>query len=144
MENERRALLIGGVGLAKGRVREASPIMVEICNELEPILREGCFTRNAPFQTVSLILRFGTRRRLIPEYRPVDKSHDELPVSVELEMQALKEMNRDQLKREFMVATLEALIHAGHKFKLPTEKLEHSLREYQVVDPCKRRPDDDF
>lgn len=129
MENERRALLIGGVGLVKGRVRDAGPVMVEICNELEPILREGCFTRNTPFQTVSLILRFGTRRCLTPEYRPVDKSHDELPVSVELEMQAIKEMNHDELKREFMVATLEALIHVGHKFKLPTERLERSLRE---------------
>jgi hypothetical protein len=129
MESERRMLLIGGAGLVKGRVRDAGPIMVEICNELEPVLREGYFTRSAPFQTVSLILRFGTRRCLIPEYRPVDKSHNELPLSVELEMQTLREMNRDELKHEFMVATLESLIHAGNKFMLPTAMLERSLNE---------------
>lgn len=129
MQNERRTLLIGGVGSVKGRVRDAGPVMVEICNELEPMLREECFTRNAPFQTISLILRFGTQRFVTPEYRPIDKSHDELPMSVELAMQALKEMNRDELRREFMVATLEALIHAGHKFELPTEALERSLGE---------------
>ena len=129
MENKQRVLLVGGVSLVKGRVRDAGPVMVEICNELEPILREECFTRNASFQTISLILRFGTRRCLSPEYRPINKSHDELPISVELEMQAIKEMTRDELKREFMVAVLEALIHVGHKFKLATETLERSLRK---------------
>jgi hypothetical protein len=144
VENKRRTLLIGGVALVKGRVPNAGPVMVEICDELEPVLCEGCYTRNAPFETVSLILRFGTRRCFIPEYRPVDKSHKELPVSVELEMEALRRMNPAELKREFTVATLEALIHAGHKFNLPTEMLEQSLRELPSVDPCERRRNDDF
>ena len=129
MEDERRILLIGGVGLVKGRVRDAGPIMVEICNELEPALREACFTRDAPFRTISLILRFGHKRCLVPEYDPVDDVHSELPVVVELEMRALRQMTRDDLKREFLIATLEALVHAARNFNLPTEMCERTLRE---------------
>lgn len=133
MDKERRILLIGGVGLVKGRVRDAGVVMVQICDELEPILRDLCFTRNAPFRTVSLILRFGTQRGINPECQPIDKSHDELPMTLELEMQSLKEMNRDELKNEFMVATLEALIIAGQKYGLPTDVLERSLRELSSI-----------
>lgn len=129
MDNQRKAVLIGGVGLVKGRVRNAGAVMVEICDELEPILRDGYYCQRAPFQTVSLIIRFGSRQNLDPEYQPIDNIHSELPMSVELEMEVLKTMDRDQLKRLFLVATLKALIHAGHEFDLPTERLESVLKE---------------
>jgi hypothetical protein len=56
-----RILLIGGVSLVKGRVREAGPAMREICDELEPLLQDIDFVVNAPFNTISMIIRFGKK-----------------------------------------------------------------------------------
>jgi hypothetical protein len=49
MVNE-RILLIGGVALVRGRVRDAGPVMVEICKGLEPLLRESGYVYSAPFE----------------------------------------------------------------------------------------------
>ena len=56
---KKRTLLIGGVFLIPGRLKLASPLMVEICDEFEPELLQHEYVRDAPFDTVSLILRFG-------------------------------------------------------------------------------------
>ena len=126
MQNE-RVLLIGGVGLVRGRVRDSGPVMVEICDELEPLLRESGYSDSAPFRTVSLVLRFGNEKNLEPEYGPVDKKHSELPVSVELEMGTLRRMSREAVKREFLTATLSILIDVARRYDLPKEDMERIL-----------------
>ena len=127
MQSE-RLLLIGGVGLVRGRVRDAGPVMVEICDELEPVLRGGGYSEQAPFRTVSLILKFGTKKSLIPEYGSLDKKHCELPVSVELEMRALRRMPREDVKKEFLIATLSVLVDVAQRYGLPCETLAEELK----------------
>ncbi len=126
MVNE-RILLIGGVGLVRGRVRDAGPVMVEICNELEPLLRESGYSDSAPFKTVSLILRFGAQSKLDPEYGALDRRHSELPVSVELEMGKLRRMGREDVKREFLLATLSVLVDVAQRYGLPQDGLPDRL-----------------
>lgn len=123
MASDKRILLIGGVSLVKGRIRDAGLAMVDVCDALEPLLREIDFNRSTPFTSVSLVLRFGSQRCLIPEYRSIDVAHAELPVSVELDMKTLQRMTRDELTREFTVATIEALVHVGGRFGIPPEKI---------------------
>ena len=130
MQNE-RILLIGGVGLVRGRVRDSGPVMVEICDELEPLLRECGYSKSAPFKTVSLILRFGTQRKLEPEYGPLDRRHSELPVSVELEMGKLRRMSREEVKRDFMIATLAILVDVAQRYGLPQDALAHRLTQIE-------------
>ena len=119
-----KQLLIGGVGLVRGRVRDAGPVMVEICDELEPHLNEIGFTDSAPFRTVSLILRFGEKEDLSPEYSRIDRRHQELPVAVELPMEVLRKAKRDELKQLFRAATMATLIDVGRKYDLPVTDLE--------------------
>jgi hypothetical protein len=103
--------------------------MVEICDEIEPVLRTIHYCGSAPFQTVSLILRFGAKRSLDPQYGQLDRKHGELPVSVEFGMDALRLMSRQQVKREFMIATLRALIDIGLRYGLPHQPLADILAE---------------
>ena len=113
--------------MVRGRVRDSGPVMVEICDELEPLLRESGYSDSAPFRTVSLVLRFGNEKNLEPEYGPIDRKHSELAVSVELEMGTLRRMSREAVRREFLTATLSVLVDVGRRYGLPHEILERVL-----------------
>jgi hypothetical protein len=124
---DNRTLLIGGVGLIRGRVRDAGAIMVEICDELEPLLRSIGYTDQAPFKTVSLVLRFGNKTQIEPEYGHLDIKHSEMPVSIELEMSKLQSKKRDEIKRDFMIATLSVLIAVARSYGLREDALADRL-----------------
>lgn len=108
----------------KGRVREAGLTMKEICDELEPMLNEIGFTDNAPFRTVSLIIRFGEKTNLTPDYEPISKRHSELPVAVEMELSGLRTASREVVKSAFVKATIDVLIDVAQKYNLPCQPLE--------------------
>ena len=121
---EQRILLIGGVSLVKGRVKEAGLAMQEICNDLEPLLKEIGFVDNAPFKTISLIIRFGENTNLTPEYEAVNKRHSELPVAVEVELAGLRTADKDTVKSAFTNATIDVLLDVALKYNLPASPLE--------------------
>jgi len=121
---EQRVLLIGGVSLIKGRVREAGLAMKEICDELEPFLNEIGFVDDAPFKTVSLIVRFGEKTDLTPDYDPINKRHSELPVAVEMELAGLRTASKEVVKNAFVTATIDVLIDVAKKYGLPDRQLE--------------------
>jgi hypothetical protein len=121
---EQRILLIGGVSLIKGRVKQAGPVMKEICDEVEPILKEIGFVDDAPFKTVSLIIRFGEKVDLTPDYGPIDKRHKELPVAVEMELASLRVASSDVVKKALLKATVDVLIDVAKKYDLSSKSLE--------------------
>lgn len=122
--SDQRILLIGGVSLVKGRVREAGPAMQEICNELEPLLNEIGFVDNAPFKTVSMIIRFGETTELTPSYDSINKRHSELPVAIEMELAELRLASKDVVKSAFAKATIDVLFDVAKRYDLPSEQLE--------------------
>lgn len=122
--SEQRILLIGGVSLVKGRVREAGLVMQKICNELEPFLKEIGFVDNAPFKTVSMIIRFGEKTNLNPEYEPINKRHSELPVSVEFKLSSLCTASKEAVKNAFVKATIDVLADVAHRYNLPADQLK--------------------
>lgn len=121
---EQRVLLIGGVSLVKGRVKEAGPVMREICDELEPMLNNMGFLDNAPFKTISMIIRFGERNNLTPQYDPINKRHSELPVAVELELASLRTASKEVVKSAFVTATIDVLLDVSEKYGLPNASLK--------------------
>lgn len=110
--------------MIKGRVKEAGIAMQEICYELEPLLKEVGFVDNAPFKTVSMIIRFGEKTDLTPDYDPINKRHSELPVAVEMELAGLRMASKDVVKSAFVKATIDVLIDVAKKYDLPFEALE--------------------
>lgn len=122
--DEKRRLLIGGVYQKPGRLKPASPLMVEICDEFEPHLRENKYVDSAPFETVSLIYRFGEEDAFDPEIGNVNKTHSELPVAITFDLERLKGMDRQQLRDEFRLATIEVLCDVAANYDLPFEFLD--------------------
>lgn len=66
-------VMLGGVGLIKGSIREAGPAMVEITTELNPYLVEDGFLADAPFKLLHGIVRFGTKLDPHSQIGPVDQ-----------------------------------------------------------------------
>jgi hypothetical protein len=115
---EKRHILIGAVGLLKGNVREDSKVMTNICDEFEPFFLSDNLLESAPFDTISLIIRYGYRKK-DPEIGKINKRYCELEVAVEVPMEKVRKLKYDDLYKYFREVTLDALITVAKKFNLP-------------------------
>jgi hypothetical protein len=114
-------LLLGGVALIKGRVKEAGMAMKHVRETLDPKLTAMHFTENAQFKTVHLIIRFGEQTDLKPSYQAINKREKELPIAIEMEMEPLRGASREVVEHVLLGATVEALLDVATKYGLPSE-----------------------
>ncbi len=117
----KRHLLIGAVGLVKGNVRDDGKAMVSVCDEFEPYLSNMKLLAKAPFDVISLILRYGTKEA-DPEIGRINKRYSELEVAVELSMEMVRVLNYDDLRQKIRAVTLLALIAVSEKYDLDATK----------------------
>ena len=119
-----RKLVIGAVALVMGRVRNES-VLDGVRDELEKVMIESGWFPSAPFTYISLIIRYGIKNQLQPEFQRVSRKYNDLPISIELDMQDIHAVHRDadKLKALFGQAALEALIAVAERYKLPKQKL---------------------
>ncbi|WP_431264988.1 Imm39 family immunity protein [Roseateles chitinivorans] len=119
-----RCLLVGGSYLAKGRLKQSSAAALAARNGLEVRLIEAGYLDGAPFRTVSLILRYGDKEDLNPDIGSVDEVHSELPVTVMLDLAALRALDLDALTAKFTQVMADILIDVAVNFDLPYAFLE--------------------
>jgi Immunity protein 39 len=118
------SIVLGGVGLVKGSIRNAGSVMVEICQELNPIMLRDGFLANAPFKLLSGIIRYGTKCDSFPEKPRIDKRHHELQFAVEVNMPELRAFSRTQVKQSFLQVLRPALYSISAEFDLPHQCLD--------------------
>ena len=119
-----RKLTLGGVALTKARNNRFSiEVGTEVRDELESVLIQERFFDNAPFGSVTLILRYGLQNDDVPTIQRISKNYGDLPVAIELDTHVLREASREELKRLFLLATLKALLGVAEKHGLPARRL---------------------
>lgn len=123
----KRKLVIGGVALVKARLKNTGPAMVSVCDEIEKILIEADFFASSPFNWISLVIRYGLANKFEPLYQRINKTHGDLPLSVEVDTHPLLGADIETTKAVFRQATIEALLHVARKYNLPTKHLEDYL-----------------
>lgn len=126
MEERKRELLIGGVNLVKGRVKDVGKAMLAICDQFEPEFEETRFLEDAPFDVVSLLLRFGTKWGT-PSIGKVNKRYFELEVGIEVPLDELKVMNYESLESVVRKVTLESLLVVAEQFGLESSRWSELL-----------------
>ncbi len=109
---KKRHLLIGGVGMVRGKVKHSGSAMLNLCDDLEPKIVGTAFLKNAPFETVSLVIRFGEIRGL-PEIGRINRVHSELYVAIETPMSEVRSMELGDLTDRFRQLTLSCLMHVA-------------------------------
>lgn len=118
-------VVLGGVGLIKGSIREAGPAMVAITTELNPFLVEDGFLSDAPFKLLHGIIRFGTKFDSHSQVGPIDYKNNELPFAVEIELAPLRRASKDEVIKGFLAALIPALFTIASKYELPKKGLKH-------------------
>lgn len=127
-----RKLVLSGISLTMGRTsRYDIQALGGVTDELENIIISSGFLTNAPFKWFGITIRYGLKYDDKPIYQGINKKYGDLSLAIEVDTHDLLEADLDELKYCFAVATLKALIHAGEKYKLPTEALiEHRDKYY--------------
>lgn len=133
MKEGKRELLIGAVGLVKGNVRDGGRAMVATCDQLEPEIESMGFLADAPFDVISLIIRYGTKWGTEVEIGKINNRHRELEVVIELPMSEIRMMSFDALCETFLVATLRSFSAIGKKYDLPIERWIEILASLEVA-----------
>jgi hypothetical protein len=125
MANTRR-LNFGAVALVKGRVRNDISTMTAVRNELESVLNKSGWFPSAPFKSIGLIIRYGTKTNLKPAFEGIHKSSAELQVAVELNMDELRLVHRDSRKLEGIArgAITMALLGVADEYQLSKQAIE--------------------
>lgn len=130
--SEVRNLVVGAVALVKCRLKGDGQAALRARNELEPALQKNGFLDTAPFQTISLILRYGERDNLNPEIGDVDVRRGVLPVAVELDAKRLQGVDKEALAEEFRTVMIEVLCDVAANFDLPFQFLDAMRRPGKV------------
>jgi hypothetical protein len=125
MRSVQRFLLLGGVGLIRGDIKNAGPALVAVCDELDPVLRSSGFAERAPFERLDGIIRFGERTTETPELGPIQRGG--LPFAIEVPLAPLRRASLEVVQGAFRRACLLALIHIGRVYDLPVAALEERL-----------------
>jgi hypothetical protein len=121
---EKRCLLVGGVWLTKGRLKLSGRALLAARNELDVELRKNGYLRAAPFEAISVIVRYGSADNLNPEIGEVDQRHSELPVAVTLDARPLSALDLDALTQRFREVLIDVLCDVAANFDLPYQFLD--------------------
>lgn len=125
-----RRLGLCGVALTRARTnRHEFGVMSEIQDELERIMVESGYLNGAPFEWVTISIRFGLKNEDAPHFERINKKYGDLPLAIEVDTHEMRTASREILKKRLTVAVLKALIGAGMKYELPTTPLEGRLKE---------------
>jgi hypothetical protein len=65
------------------------------------------YLHNAPFDWVTISLRYGLKNEDKPYYQKISKKYEDLPLSIELDTRELIEADRNELRRLFTLAALK-------------------------------------
>ena len=129
-----RKLGLISAGMVKFRFKvDDYRLMGEVQDEAEEWMVESAYLEDAPFEWITLSLRFGLKDDEQPLYFRISKKYRDLPMSIELDVRDLRFADEEQVKRAFLVATLKSLVHAGKKYELNTERISTVLASLLVV-----------
>jgi hypothetical protein len=107
-------VLIGGVSLVKGRIKNIGQAMIAVCEEVKPAIEQSNAFDGMPFKEINMVIRWAEESISEPEIGPLRKSTQSLEVATTIGLYEGKavENNPDQLKsliRAELVKVLNAI-----------------------------------
>ena len=125
-----RKLGLSGAGMTTARIpRFSIQVGTAVRDDLEAVMIDSGYLNGAPFEWVTISLRYGLKNEDEPHYEPINRDYGDLPLAIELDTNELRSCDRDELYAAFELAALKALVHAGKKYNLEHSALEARLQE---------------
>ena len=93
-------VLIGGVGLIKGSIKNIGQAMVAVCDEVKPVIEQSNAFESMPFNEINMVIRWAEESINEPEIGPLRKSKKSLEVATTISLREGKavENNPEQLR----------------------------------------------
>jgi len=85
-------VLIGGVGLVKGRIKNIGQAMASVCEEIKPVIEQSKAFDEMPFKEINMIIRWGNERIEAPEIGSLRKAKNSLEVATTISLSEGKEV----------------------------------------------------
>ncbi len=106
-------------------------VATKVQGDVEKEMIQSGYLEGAPFDFVSLMIRYGLKYDTEPEIQKISKRYCDLPLAIEVDVRDMLGANHDQLYRMFRKATLIALIAGGQEYSLKIDRLVELLREIE-------------
>jgi hypothetical protein len=121
-----RKIVFTGIDLVGASMTHDMDMCKELKDEYESLMIASGYLENAPFLWVGIMFRYGLKHEDAFHYQRIHKKYGDLYIAKELDMRILlkaDELDPRILKEFLEIATLDCLIHAGKKYKLPVQAL---------------------
>ena len=89
-------VLIGGVGLVKGRIKNIGQAMVTVCDEVKPIIEQTHAFDGLPFNEINMVIRWAEHAIEEPEIGPLRKSVKTLDVATTISLSTGKAIENNE------------------------------------------------
>ena len=121
-------LLLGGVGLVKGSVKNFGLALRDLCHEVAADMATQGFLASAPFRCVHLIVRYGQESKEHPQLGRINR-FGELEASVQMSLDELRSAHGDvhTLKSRMLPYVRKALDVVASKYGLAAMPSNTSL-----------------
>ena len=125
-----RKLVLSGISLTKARIppKKNAISANRARDELEQEIVRSGYLQYAPFKWVGLLIRYGLVDEDEPHYEKINVEHGDLPLAIEIDVHRLLGKSEEEMAAVYRKATLIALVHAGERYNLPTDRLRSLLQ----------------
>lgn len=128
--HERRNLLIGSASMVKRlNLPSEGEVVIRIRNEMRACLEENGYFLGAPFDSVSLIFRFGFKDNFEPDGYKINAKQKSLETAVEFNGEALRALTKEGLEQRFREVLIDVLCDVAANFDRPYEFLDSMRRQ---------------
>ncbi|MBR9866615.1 MAG: immunity protein 39 [Oceanospirillales bacterium] len=121
MDETKPMILIGGSGLVKGKVKNFGLALRNASMKIDSQLKSIGWSDEAPFQTLSLIIRYSHEDSRRVHLGRINKKYGELEASIETSIEALR-IAKEQEQLEIFVEELahQVIAQVNQKYSLAT------------------------
>ena len=126
-KHNRKLALLGAAMTTTHLPRYTIEVGTKVRDEVESMMLDCGYLDGAPFEWVTISLRYGLKNDDEPKFEPVNKEYGDLPLTIELDTRELATASRDEMKTAFEISTLKALVATGRRFGLKYSQLEERL-----------------
>ena len=116
-------LLIGGVGLIKGRIKNFGSAMVKVCDDIKPIIVNSNAFEEMPFEQINMVIRWGHEEVAEPEIGPLNKKQKVINVATTIALSDGKAVENDSEKLVLFVITQVEKVFKGLQAKYGMRKI---------------------
>jgi len=96
-------VLIGGVGLVKGRIKNIGQAMASVCEDVKPVIEKNRVFEGMPFKEINMVIRWGDERMEAPEIGPLRRTQKSLEVATTISLEEGKAVENSPEKLKGMI-----------------------------------------